>query len=114
MYISVGTKCGSQDSSVPGSRFWDDPRTLELDESFLWGCCLLIVPVLKEHSTTVSTYLPRSRWYDWYTFLGTESNGTNVVLHAPFDTIPIFIRGGIILPTQKPEVTTTLRLVINY
>ncbi|KAK6627314.1 hypothetical protein RUM44_009791 [Polyplax serrata] len=88
--------------------FWDDPRTLELDESFLWGCCLLIVPVLKEHSTTVSTYLPRSRWYDWYTFLGTESNGTNVVLHAPFDTIPIFIRGGIILPTQKPEVTTTL------
>ncbi|KAL0279779.1 UNVERIFIED_CONTAM: hypothetical protein PYX00_001264 [Menopon gallinae] len=89
--------------------FWDDNNTHSLDESFLWGCCLLIVPVLEEYKTTVKTYLPKSRWYDWYTGLGKDSNGTEVTLSAPTDQIPILIRGGIVLPTQLPNVTTTLR-----
>lgn len=95
-------------------RFTNDPRTHDLNESFLWGCCLLVVPVLREYATTVTTYLPRARWYNWYTEFGIESNGTETVIFAPTDTIPLFIRGGSILPTQKPEVTTSLRFFFLF
>jgi len=83
-----------------------------MDESFLWGCCVLIVPVLKEFATTVDTYLPTGRWYDWYTLLGTESRGANVTLYAPTNIIPILIRGGVIIPTQQPALNTAERLVL--
>lgn len=36
-----------------------------------------------------------------------SSQGQNYTFHAPVDTIPIFIRGGFILPAQVPGKTTT-------
>ncbi|CAG2059891.1 unnamed protein product [Timema podura] len=85
-----------------------DSLTYEIDYEFLWGSDLLIVPVLEENATQVSTYLPQSLWYDFYTSALVSHGGKNVTLDAPLDTIPLLVRGGSILPMQEPNVTTTL------
>lgn len=51
-------------------------------------------------------------WYDFYSKNAILSNGSFYVVAAPPDTIPLMIRGGYILPTQMPALTTTLRLNI--
>jgi len=87
--------------------FPSDVQTYNIDEQFLWGSALMIVPVLEEVKTDVSAYLPDALWYDFYTLASVAGGGTRHTLSAPLDTIPLLIRGGSIIPTQTPNTTTT-------
>lgn len=81
----------------------------------MWGSALLIIPILSEGKTSVSLYLPAANWYDWYSLAhikeSSEEKGTYVTLPAPKDTIPLLLRGGNIVPMQKPNITTSAQLV---
>lgn len=48
-------------------RFPRDVATLGLDRQFLWGRSLLVTPVLEPEVDSVTGYLPRGVWYDFYT-----------------------------------------------
>lgn len=71
----------------------------------------MVAPVLTESTELVEAYLPRSLWYDFYSLEFVSSGGKWASLPAPLDTIPILLRGGYILPTQAPDVTTALTRV---
>ncbi|KAF4522943.1 hypothetical protein B566_EDAN012638 [Ephemera danica] len=91
--------------------FPTDQQTYDIDEQFLWGPALLIIPVLDEGKTSVSAYLPHGRWYDLHSLsLLQEDEGAGKwrQLDAPLNTIPLLVRGGYILPLQAANRTTTL------
>ena len=55
----------------------------------------------------MEVYLPsNSVWYDYYSHEKYEAadDGRYVVLDAPFDTIPILVRGGSMLVKKKTGV----------
>ncbi|XP_070579688.1 lysosomal alpha-glucosidase-like isoform X1 [Ptychodera flava] len=85
--------------------FTKDLTTYSIDNQFLWGESLLISPVIVENATSVYAYFPNDRWYDYYT--GSQVETGWKTLHAPMDTINLHLRGGFILPTQEPDMTTT-------
>ncbi|KAL0280250.1 UNVERIFIED_CONTAM: hypothetical protein PYX00_001598 [Menopon gallinae] len=87
--------------------FPHDMKTHTIDRSFLWGPGFYVVPVTEDVSTFVWTYLPKGKWYDWYSGNHTISDGKDIKLDAPLDTIPLLVRGGTVLPTQEPAQTTT-------
>ncbi|XP_037793407.1 maltase-glucoamylase, intestinal-like, partial [Penaeus monodon] len=86
--------------------FPHDRHTLPIDDQFLWGGGLLISPVLAEGLTARSLYLPFDAWYDYYTGRAAERPGERVTSPAPRDVILLHIRGGHILPTQRPALNT--------
>ncbi|XP_026682555.1 lysosomal alpha-glucosidase [Diaphorina citri] len=86
-----------------------DHNTYSISTQFMWGPGLLISPVLEKDQTFTETYLPRGYWYGYYTLLRINSTGESYSIPAPKSTIPLFIRGGHVLPAQTPDVTTTLR-----
>lgn len=45
-------------------------------------------------------------WYNFYSLDYTYSIGRVFTVDAPLDTIPLFIRGGCILPAQEVSDTT--------
>lgn len=87
--------------------FINDKATYDIDTQFMWGSSLMINPVVNESETTVTAYIPRGVWYDLYTKRSFFSVGSKIMFDAPLDTIPLLIRGGSILPAQKPGATTT-------
>ncbi|XP_029661673.1 lysosomal alpha-glucosidase-like isoform X1 [Formica exsecta] len=87
--------------------FTDDRQTYGIDTQFLWGSALMINPVLEENKTNIAVYIPRGLWYDYYSLHFFFSIGKHYTLPAPIDKIPLLIRGGSILPAQKPSATTT-------
>ncbi|XP_033207574.1 lysosomal alpha-glucosidase-like isoform X2 [Belonocnema kinseyi] len=90
--------------------FTNDSKTFSIDSQFLWGSSLMIVPVLDETSDKnekVDAYIPRGKWYKFYTNESIISTGQNMTLEAPLDTIPLLVRGGSILPMQRASQTTT-------
>lgn len=90
--------------------FTSDPQAQEIDRAFLWGPALMIAPVLEEGARSVDVYFPEASWFDFYTgsHVPVSWKRRFVDVPAPLDIIPLFIRGGYILPTQFPARTTEL------
>ncbi|XP_040043098.2 sucrase-isomaltase, intestinal [Gasterosteus aculeatus] len=87
--------------------FYSDSATWTVDQQFLWGKYLLITPVLHPGVDTVQAYIPDAVWYDYDTMEQVAVRKTVVDMHLPADKLGLHIRGGAILPTQRPDVTTT-------
>jgi alpha-glucosidase len=77
--------------------YQDDPNTYNLDDEFMIGNDLLVAPVLKPDVTRRLVYLPRGVWYDYWTNRKYEG-GTMISADAPLETVPMFVRGGSIIP----------------
>ena len=79
--------------------FPGDPGTVAQDTEYMLGTSLLVAPVHVEGATTRSAYLPSGTgWIDVAT--GTAyAGGQTVVVPAPVDRIPVFVRAGALLPS---------------
>ena len=77
--------------------YQDDASTYNLDDQFMIGDDLLLAPVVKPDVTRRLVYLPAGTWYDYWT--SKKYNGGNMIsVEAPLDVVPMFVRGGAIIP----------------
>ncbi|VDK71935.1 unnamed protein product [Litomosoides sigmodontis] len=90
--------------------FTSDPETHDLGEQFMWGSAMLIVPVHQPGVRSVSGYLPSTTWYSLRDFdYGILVKPGRSEFKAPKDElIPVFVKGGTVIPRQQPNMTTTL------
>ncbi|KAL1980272.1 hypothetical protein VTN96DRAFT_4416 [Rasamsonia emersonii] len=95
--------------------FPNDPSLAAVDRQFLLGPSLMVVPVLEPQVDTVKGVFPGVAqgevWYDWYTQTVFDAKpGVNTTISAPLGHIPVFVRGGNVLPMQQPaQVTRDVR-----
>lgn len=92
--------------------FPNEPQLAGVDTQFLLGPNILVTPVLEPQVDTVKGVFPGiidgTSWYDWYTGARVNAQaGINTTISAPLGHIPVYIRGGSVLPTQEPGYTTT-------
>ncbi|KAL4993786.1 glycosyl hydrolases family 31-domain-containing protein [Aspergillus recurvatus] len=90
--------------------FPDDPSLAAIDNQFLVGPSILVTPVLEPQVSTVKGVFPGvgqgEVWYDWYTQTAVNAQpGVNMTIDAPLGHIPVYVRGGSILPMQEPALT---------
>ena len=93
--------------------FPNDPSLAAADLQFFLGPAILVTPVLAQGMTTVSGVFPGvgkgDIYYDWYTLAQVDASpGQNVTIVAPLGHIPVYVRGGNILPMQQPAMTTAV------
>jgi alpha-glucosidase len=69
----------------------------DVDDQYLLGADLLVAPVTTAGQTARHVYLPSGRWYDWYSGDGV-SGGQFVLVPTPMDRIPLYARGGAVIP----------------
>jgi alpha-D-xyloside xylohydrolase len=78
-----------------------DPGCAAVDDEFLFGPDILVAPVLEYGARKRKVYLPAgTTWTDAWTdkiFAG----GQWLVVDAPLEKIPVFLRAGIKLPFNK-------------
>ncbi|KAF2091303.1 glycoside hydrolase family 31 protein [Saccharata proteae CBS 121410] len=91
--------------------FPNDPSLAAADRQFLLGPSILVTPVLEQGADSVNGVFPGSahgtRWYDWYTHtLVDGQKGKNISIAAPLGHIPVYVRGGAVIPMQEPGLTT--------
>lgn len=88
-----------------------DTATFGIDLQFFFGDSILVSPVTEENVTTVTIYLPKDRFYDFETLAPVEGMGENITLtDVNFTTIPLHIRGGVVLPLRTTGAMTTTEL----
>lgn len=80
--------------------FPEDEGSYAREGSHMVGSSLLVAPVLTKNALSVSVYFPGSGpWYDVWTSQKLEPTGA-VNVAAPYDKIPVFQRGGTIVPKR--------------
>lgn len=77
--------------------YQDDANVYNLDDEFMIGNDLLVAPVLKPDVVERLVYLPKGSWYDYWTNKKYEG-GTMIRAAAPLELVPLFVRGGAIIP----------------
>ena len=78
----------------------NDVNTYQIDDQYLLGDNLMVCPVTVKSAKTRSLYLPKGTWFDYWS--GKKIDGGKYIhVVAPLDSIPLFVRGGGIIPMQK-------------
>lgn len=78
-----------------------DEHGIDEDKQFFIGSALLVRPVLESGAQSVSVYLPgETVYYDFDDFSKRTGPGA-VYVHTDMDKVPVFIRGGTIVPTRE-------------
>lgn len=70
------------------------------ENEYTFGPNLLVAPV-RSDKTIEKVYLPTTQWYDLFTDTPYEG-GNEVFVECPLEKLPVFIKGGAIIPTQAP------------
>ncbi len=83
-----------------------DASVRDVDDQYLLGPDLLVAPVVEAGVTARQVYLPDGDWYDWH---ADELVGGRrfVTAATPMDRIPIFARGGAVIPMWSEAPSST-------
>lgn len=78
----------------------DDPKVREIDDQFVFGDSVLVAPMFSGESAR-NVYLPAGDWYDYWTH-AKITGGKTIQAANPIDQIPLFVKGGTLLPLAEP------------
>ncbi|MFZ0060080.1 MAG: glycoside hydrolase family 31 protein [Acidimicrobiales bacterium] len=99
---------GTSRTGVPIMRpllleFPEDQGSWDVDDQFMFGRDLLVAPVLEERASERSVYLPAgAEWTNAWT--GARApDGEVVIVEAPLEQVPLFVRDGARLPIRGPQ-----------
>ncbi|CAM9846582.1 unnamed protein product [Ascophyllum nodosum] len=95
----------------------EDIKTFDMDDQWMVGRDLLVKPVVTEGATSVDVYFPgatsttaSSLWFDVDTAVAVTGVGAHRPVDAPVDKIPVYQRGGSIIP-RKQRLRRSSRLM---
>ena len=85
-----------------------DPKAADIPDEYMYGPAFLVAPVTEQGATQRSVYLPAGT--DWYNFWTNEQlhGGQTIVVDAPIDTLPLFVRAGSIVPLGSAVLSASL------
>jgi alpha-D-xyloside xylohydrolase len=95
----------------------NDVEAQNTGDEYLFGPAILVAPVTQHGATSRQVYLPKAKWYDFWT--GEKIEGEKRInTEAPLSKLPLFVRAGSIIPfgpsiewsTQKPADPIELRI----
>jgi len=66
-------------------------------DEFTYGDKILVCPILAPGQTSRRVYLPKGKWYNFWTNEMVDG-GKELEVSAPLETIPVFIKAGSVLP----------------
>jgi alpha-glucosidase len=83
-----------------------DPAVRDINDQYLFGPDLIVAPVVAAAQTARHVYLPAGDWYDWHTD-ELAGGGRYALAATPMDRIPIYARGGAIIPMWPEAPAST-------
>lgn len=83
--------------------FRTDNNVKHIKDQYMFGPALMVAPVTSSGQRSREVYLPAGSWTNFWTGETIISTGESFQVNAPLTQIPLFVRGGSILPLA-PEV----------
>lgn len=76
---------------------WDE-KVAKIADQYMFGKSLMVCPVLEAGQRSREVYLPKGAMWFCYWTNKVYKGGQTIVVKAPLNQIPLFVKGGAILP----------------
>lgn len=91
--------------------FLEHPQRRDLagvDDAYYLGPALLVAPVVQRGARQRTVALPKGPYLDWRDQVVVQGGGpgTQVMLDAPLDKLPLLLRAGYLVPLLDPAIAT--------
>ena len=84
--------------------FAADASVRNIGYQFMFGPALMVNPVYQYKAREHEVYFPKDNlWYDFFTGEVASQGGESKVCAAPYDRIPLYVRGGSIIPVGQQQ-----------
>jgi len=84
----------------------EDARVRDMWDEWLFGNWILAAPVTVQGARSREVYLPQGTWFDFWDMKDEYQGNRNYLVDAPITRMPIFIRGGAIIPLKILDAET--------
>jgi alpha-D-xyloside xylohydrolase len=84
--------------------YQNDDQARTAKDEYMFGPDFLVAPVVNENTRRV-VYLPAGEWVDYWTGVQT-GGGRTVVVDAPAEVLPLWVRAGAVIPKLPEDVMT--------
>jgi alpha-glucosidase (family GH31 glycosyl hydrolase) len=74
-----------------------DPRGWTIGDAYGFGPALWVAPVLEDEAREREVALPRGEWIETWSGRRVRGGGSDVVVEAPLERIPVWVRSGSIV-----------------
>lgn len=89
--------------------FANDETALTISDEFMCGNAFLVCPIYAYRQRSREVYLPAgSVWYEWKG-RKMHTGGTTITASSPYERIPVFIKGGSIIPSNTSDLEYSLQ-----
>jgi alpha-D-xyloside xylohydrolase len=78
----------------------EDAKTYNLDDEYMMGGSMLVAPMFAGQKKR-TVYLPKGDWYCYWTHKK-YAGGNPYEIESDVERIPLFVKGGTLLPLAKP------------
>jgi alpha-glucosidase len=75
----------------------ENPSTSFRQDEFTFGDKILVCPVLEQGAASRMVYLPKGKWYNFWTLEVLTGESEHSIL-TPLDHMPLFVRAGSVIP----------------
>ncbi|TMW62648.1 hypothetical protein Poli38472_005266 [Pythium oligandrum] len=90
--------------------FPEDANThagIAIQRQFMLGSALLVTPVVFHAATSITGYVPAGTWYNLFDYSHLNSTGQDAVWNVKLDDMPVYVRGGSIIPLHQAGAMTS-------
>ncbi len=81
-----------------------DSKYADIDDEYLWGDEVLVAPVMEAGARERKVVFPAGDWVNWNNPSLTYKGGTEAVVKAPLDELPMFVRSGSFIPQYDQPI----------
>lgn len=78
-----------------------------IQDQYFWGRDLIIAPIIEKGETSRKVVLPEGKWYDYNCPTKVYNGGGSIKAEASVLKIPVFVRGGAIIPQATCKMEST-------
>ena len=121
---SPGARTSTRESGLPMMRHMvlaapDEPWLASVVSQYLFGADLLVAPVAVAGATRQVAFLPAGTWVEWWPSVTMSDDGAialgaatrheggrGIIVDAPLEEIPLFVRSGSVIPLLPADVET--------
>lgn len=82
-------------------------RYSDIEDEYLWGRDVLVAPVMTPGAKERTVRLPEGIWVNYNDPSQTYAGDTTVTVDAPLEILPMFVRGGAIIPKARYAMENT-------
>ena len=84
----------------------DNPesRFAEIQDEYLWGDNVLVAPVMEKGAVSRKVLFPKGEWTDFFDPTKKYEGGTEAMVDAPLDKLPLFVKAGAFIPLYLQPV----------